>query len=65
MSFNEHMKEQMELQFAFILLSDLIDNKYSLIEDYKNDIVCCDDYAHAMGMINETLDKIAPIPHLN
>ena len=65
MSFNDYMKEQMELQFAFILISDLVDRKYSLIEDYKNDIVCCDDYAHAMNKINETLDKISPIPHLN
>lgn len=65
MSFNEEMKEQMELQFAAILINDLVDRKYSLKEDYRNNLICCDDYAHAMGMINETLDKIAPIPHLN
>jgi hypothetical protein len=65
MSFNEQMKEQIELQFAFILISDLVDRKYSLIEDYRNNLVCCDDYAHAIGKINETLDKISSIPHLN
>ena len=65
MSFNDYMKEQMELQFAAILINDLVDNKYSLIEDYRNNIVCCDDYAHAMGRINAMLDKLAPIPHLN
>lgn len=65
MSFNEQMKNSMELQFAFILISDLVDRKYSLIEDYHNHLVSCDDYSYAIDKINETLDKISPIPHLN
>lgn len=65
MSFNKEMKNSMELQFAAILINDLVDRKYNLIEDYRNNLVCCDDYAHAMGKINETLNKLASIPHLN
>lgn len=64
MNFNDYMKEQMHEAFALILINDLVDRKYNLIEDYRNNLVCCDDYAHAMGMINATLNKLTPIPNI-